>query len=76
MDIIKINRSRILDQISNDGSTLSITPRSYFIKALKEKHGLNDQEYYNLIVYGDKNNTPKCLNCNNLLPFLSMGVWI
>lgn len=66
--ILKLTSVRYVDQLDS-----SINPwvgsKRNLITRLRELYNLNEFEYYNLLVRGDKDNYRKCTNsnCNNLI---------
>lgn len=66
--IVKINKHIIMDQLS--GETMK---RKEFDNHIFNKYGLTLEEYYNLVVNGDKNYRPKC-PCGNNLRFNSGNI--
>lgn len=63
MDIIKKGEGmslKYLDQLSNEEIWVS---RSYIKRYLRKTYNLSEQEYYNIVVFGDKDYIPKCKFC-------------
>jgi hypothetical protein len=71
----KVNKSRVYDEILNDGSTFVLSPRVKTIKYLNEVHGLTEQEYYNIVIHKDINYIHLCKSskCNNSIPFYNLN---
>ena len=52
--ITKINKFKIIDELSPSKSHISITPRKKLVKYLLDNYSLNEMEYYNQVVFGNK----------------------
>ena len=69
-EIIYYNdKYRYLDQI--DGKTL--ISGNDMARYLRKRYDISPQEYYNLVMYGDINNSPKCLYCDNPREFIKIS---
>lgn len=64
---------RILDQLSDNDNEWYWSGRSSFNIHIKNKYGLSDKEYHNIVVYGNINYSPKCPVCNNDVEFISLA---
>lgn len=66
---ILYSNNRYLDQI--DGVTYISS--NYMSRYLINKYGITSQEYYNLIMYGNTSNTPKCFRCGKPREFIKIS---
>lgn len=62
-------RTEYLDQLKEEDAWIS---RAFMSRYLKRTYGLSIQEYYNLVVYGSKEATPKCPYCGNNKAFYKL----
>lgn len=66
---IEYNKGKYLDQIDNKTYISS----NYMSRYLRRKYNITTQEYYNLIMYGNINNTPKCYLCGKPREFIKLS---
>jgi hypothetical protein len=59
--ILRKDKNHYVDQLSEDSLIFSRQLNNY----LHDKYNLTIKEYYNLIMYGDKDYKVLCKNCNN-----------
>jgi hypothetical protein len=71
--ITRINKFKIIDELSPTKCHISITPRKKLVKYLLDNYSLTEMEYYNQVVFGNKDLIPKCKWCNGNLTFKSLG---
>lgn len=67
--ILRKDKNHYIDQLSEDSLIFSRQLNNY----LHDKYNLTIKEYYNLIMYGDKDYKVLCKNCNSELNFISLS---
>lgn len=63
--ILRFNLAKVVDQLSDEGTLVKVKELDSY---LKDKYNLTVEEYYNLVVNGDKDYRPKC-PCGAILRF-------